>query len=76
MFVLSADYGFSMPPGVGRRFGRLVNGAWKRSQLYLAKLHPRTKRVVAFGSGHQIHVNRPALVARFVLRMAARARGG
>ena len=76
MFVLSADYGFSMPPGVGRRFGRLVNRAWKRSQLYLAKLHPRTKRVVAFGSGHQIHVNRPALVARFVLRMAARARAG
>ncbi len=75
MFVLSAEYGFSTPPGVGRRFGVLVNRAWKRSQLYLAKLRPGTKRVVAFGSGHQIHVNRPGLVARFVLRMVVRARG-
>lgn len=75
MFVLSANYGFSTPSGVWGRFGELVNRAWKRSQLYLAKLHPRTKRLVAFGSGHQIHVNRPALVARYVLRMVARARG-
>ncbi|HSD23766.1 MAG TPA: alpha/beta hydrolase [Solirubrobacterales bacterium] len=75
MFVLSANYGFSTPPGVWRRFGELVNRVWKRSQLYLAGLHPRTKRVVAFGSGHQIHVNRPALVARFVLRMVVKARG-
>ena len=74
-FVLSADYGFSTPRGVWRRFGELVNRVWKRSQLYLARLHPRTKRVVAFGSGHQIHVNRPALVTKFVLRMVARARG-
>ena len=75
VFVLSANYGFSPPPGVWRRFSGLVNRTWKRSQLYLARLHPKTKRVVAFGSGHQIHVNRPALVARFVLQMVARARG-
>jgi pimeloyl-ACP methyl ester carboxylesterase len=75
MFVLSANYGFSTPPGLWRRFGELVNRAWKRSQLYLAGLHPRTRRVVAFGSGHQIHVNRPGLVTRFVLRMVAKARG-
>jgi pimeloyl-ACP methyl ester carboxylesterase len=76
VFVLSAYYGFSAPQGVWHRFSELVNRTWKRSQLYLARLHPNTKRVVAFGSGHQIHVNRPALVARFVLRMVARARGG
>ena len=76
VFVLSANYGFSAPQGVWHRFSELVNRTWKRSQLYLARLHPNTKRVVAFGSGHQIHVNRPALVARFVLRMVARARGG
>jgi pimeloyl-ACP methyl ester carboxylesterase len=73
--VISADYGFGTPPGVWRRFAGFVNRTWKRSQLYLASLHPRTKRVVALGSGHQIHVNRPGLVARFVLRMVARARG-
>jgi pimeloyl-ACP methyl ester carboxylesterase len=75
VFVLSANYGFSAPPGVWRGFSELVNRTWKRSQLYLAKLHPGTKRVVVL-SGHQIHVNRPALVARFVLRMVTRARGG
>jgi pimeloyl-ACP methyl ester carboxylesterase len=73
--VLSANYGFGTPQGVWHRFGDLVNRTWKRSQLYLASLHPKTKRIVAFGSGHQIHVNRPALVARFVLGMVARARG-
>jgi pimeloyl-ACP methyl ester carboxylesterase len=75
VFVLSANYGFSAPPGVWRGFSELVNRIWKRSQLYLAKLHPGTKRMVVL-SGHQIHVNRPALVARFVLRMVTRARGG
>jgi hypothetical protein len=76
MFVISANYGFGTPTGVWRRFSALVNRTWKRSQLYLASLHPRTKRVVAFGSGHQIHVNRPGLVARYVLRLVARARSG
>ena len=39
-------------------------------------LRPRTKRVIAYGSGHQIHVNEPGLVARYVLGMVARVRGG
>jgi pimeloyl-ACP methyl ester carboxylesterase len=73
--VLSADYGFGTPRGVWRRFAKLVNLTWKRSQLYLASLRPKTKRVVAFGSGHQIHVNRPELVARYVLGLVAKARG-
>jgi pimeloyl-ACP methyl ester carboxylesterase len=76
MFVISADYGFGVPSGVGKRFAERVNRTWQRSQLYLASLHPHTKRVVAFGSGHQVHVNRPGLVTRYVLRMVARARGG
>jgi pimeloyl-ACP methyl ester carboxylesterase len=73
--VISANYGFGTPTGVWRTFGVIVNRTWKRSQLYLASLHPKTKRVVAFGSGHQVQVNRPRLVAKFVLRMVARARG-
>jgi pimeloyl-ACP methyl ester carboxylesterase len=76
VFVISANWGFGAPTGVWRKFAALVNHTWKRSQLYLASLHPQTKRVVAFGSGHQVHVNRPSLVTRFVLRMVARARGG
>ena len=76
VFVISASWGFSPPTGVGRKFAVLVNHTWKRSQLYLASLHPHIKRMVAFGSGHQVHVNRPGLVARYVLRMVARARGG
>ena len=52
-----------------------MNCVWRRSQLYLASLHPRTKRVIAQGSGHQIHVNRPGLVSRYALRLVARARG-
>ena len=73
--VISADYGFATAPGVSPRFGTLVNNAWRRGQRYLASLRPKTtKRVVALGSGHQIHVNRPGLVARYVLRMVARAR--
>jgi pimeloyl-ACP methyl ester carboxylesterase len=76
MLVISANYGFGTPTGVWRQFSAFVNRTWKRSQLYLASLHPRTKRVVAFGSGHQIHVNRPGLVARYVLRLVARARSG
>jgi pimeloyl-ACP methyl ester carboxylesterase len=73
--VLSAQYGFGRPTGVSRRFAAFVNRVWKRSQLYLASLHPGTKRVIAAGSGHQIHVNRPGLVGRYVLRMVARVRG-
>jgi pimeloyl-ACP methyl ester carboxylesterase len=73
--VLSADYGFGTPAGVSRRFAGIVNRTWKRSQRYLASLHPKTKRVIAYGSGHQIHVNEPGLVARYVLGLVARVRG-
>jgi hypothetical protein len=31
--------------------------------------------VIAYGSGHQIHVNEPGLVARYVLGLVARVRG-
>jgi pimeloyl-ACP methyl ester carboxylesterase len=75
MVVISADYGFGEPPGVSRRFAGIVNRAWKRSQRYLTSLHPKTRHVIAFGSGHQIHVNEPGLVAQYVLGMVARARG-
>jgi pimeloyl-ACP methyl ester carboxylesterase len=75
VFVISAGWGFAAPTGVSRKFAALVNRTWKRSQLYLASLRPKTKRVVAVGSGHQVHVNRPGLVTRYVLRMVTRARG-
>lgn len=75
MVVISADYGFGEPAGVSRRFAGLVNRTWKRSQRYLFSLRPRIKHLIAYGSGHQIHVNRPGLVARTVLGVVARARG-
>jgi pimeloyl-ACP methyl ester carboxylesterase len=73
--VISADYGFGTPAGVSRRFAGIVNRTWKRSQRYLESLRPKTKRVIAYGSGHQIHVNEPGLVARYVLGLVAKARG-
>ena len=76
MVVISADWGFGVPTGVSRRFARFVNRVWKRAQRYLVSLEPRVRHVVAVGSGHQVHVNRPGLVARKVLGMVARARGG
>jgi pimeloyl-ACP methyl ester carboxylesterase len=73
--VISADFGFGTPVGVSHRFAALVNRTWKRSQRYLASLRPRIRHVIATGSGHQIHVNRPELVARYVLGVVAKARG-
>jgi pimeloyl-ACP methyl ester carboxylesterase len=73
--VLSQDYGFGTPPGVSRHFAGIVNRTWKRGQRYLASLHPRTKQVIAYGSGHQIHVNLPGLVARYVLGLVTKVRG-
>jgi pimeloyl-ACP methyl ester carboxylesterase len=75
MVVISAEYGFGTPTGVSHHFASLVNRTWKRSQRYLASLRPRSKRVIAYGSGHQIHVNRPGLVARKVLGVVAKDRG-
>jgi pimeloyl-ACP methyl ester carboxylesterase len=74
--VISADYGFGTPAGISRHFAGVVNQTWKRGQRYLASLHPKTRHVVAYGSGHQIHVNLPGLVARYVLGLVTRARGG
>ena len=73
--VISADYGFGTPVGVSHHFAALVNRTWKRSQRYLVSLRPGIRHVIASGSGHQIHVNRPGLVARWVLRVVARDRG-
>jgi pimeloyl-ACP methyl ester carboxylesterase len=73
--VLSQDYGFGTPPGVSRHFAGIVNRTWKRGQRYLASLHPGTKQVIAYGSGHQIHVNLPGLVARYVLGLVTKVRG-
>ncbi len=74
--VLSADFGFGTPAGVSRHFAGVVNRTWKLGQRYLASLRPKTKRVIAYGSGHQIQVNLPGLVARHVLGLVRRARGG
>jgi pimeloyl-ACP methyl ester carboxylesterase len=76
MVVLSADYGFGTPSGVSRHFAGVVNRTWKLGQRYLASLRPKTRRVIAYGSGHQIQVNLPGLVARYVMGMVTRARGG
>ena len=73
--VISADFGFGTPGGVTRHFAGVVNQTWKRGQRYLASLRPKTKQVIAYGSGHQILVNEPGLVTRYVLGMIARTRG-
>ena len=75
MVVISADFGFGTPAGVSRHFAGVVNRTWKRGQRYLVSLRPKTKQVIAYGSGHQILVNEPGLVARYALGMVARARG-
>ena len=75
MTVISAEFGFGTPVGVSRRFAGLVNRTWKRAQRYLVSLRPRTRHLIAYGSGHQVHVNEPGLVARYVLGAVARARG-
>jgi pimeloyl-ACP methyl ester carboxylesterase len=74
--VLSSDIGFGVQGGVTPRFARLVNRAWKKAQLYLAKLEPGIRRVIAEGSGHQIALNDPGLVARMTLRVIGAARTG
>jgi pimeloyl-ACP methyl ester carboxylesterase len=72
--VISNDWGFGVQAGATRRFARLVNRAWNRSQAYLASRGPRITQVIAVGSGHQIAINRPGLVARMVGRLVAAAR--
>jgi pimeloyl-ACP methyl ester carboxylesterase len=72
--VISNDWGFGQASGVTPGFAHLVNRVWKRSQTYLASLEPGIRQLTAFGSGHQIAINRPGLVARMVGRVVARAR--
>jgi pimeloyl-ACP methyl ester carboxylesterase len=74
--VLSSEYGFGIQGGVTPRFAHNVNRAWKRAQIYLASLQPGILRVIARGSGHQIALLEPGLVARMTLRVITAARGG
>jgi pimeloyl-ACP methyl ester carboxylesterase len=76
MVVISKDRSFGVPPGVSRRFAGLVDRVWGSAQRYLANLEPKVKHVTAVGSGHQILVNRPALVTRMVLRVVGAIRAG
>jgi pimeloyl-ACP methyl ester carboxylesterase len=76
MLVLSSDYGFGAQGGVYPGFARLVNRVWKRAQGYLTTLEPGIKRVIAFGSGHQISLNEPGLVARMTVRVVKAVRAG
>ena len=76
ILVLSSDFGFGPQPGTTPGFGRVVNRAWRRAQRYLTTLEPGVKRVIASGSGHQISINEPALVARMTLRVVAAVRSG
>jgi pimeloyl-ACP methyl ester carboxylesterase len=74
--VISSDWAFGPAPGVTEGFARLVNRVWKRAQGYLASLEPGVLQVIARGSGHQVGVNRPGLVARMTLRVVGAARSG
>jgi hypothetical protein len=76
MLVLSSEYGFGRQGGVLPSFGRLVNTVWKRAQLYLTRLEPGVRRVIAYGSGHQIGLSEPGLVARMTLRVVKAVRAG
>jgi len=76
MLVLSSDFGFGRQGGVTPGFGRLVNSVWRRAQRYLTTLEPGIKRVIAYGSGHQIALNEPGLVARMTLRVVKAVRAG
>ncbi len=72
--VLSNGRGFGVAAGVTPGFASLVNRTWKRAQAYLAGLEPGIRHVRAIGSGHQIAVNEPGLVARMVGQVVAAAR--
>lgn len=76
VLVLSSDFGFGPQPGAPPGFARIVNRAWKGAQRYLTTLEPGVKRVIAFGSGHQIGINEPGLVARMTLKVVAAVRAG
>lgn len=76
MVVLSREWGFGAPAGITPGFAKLVNRTWKRAQAKLATLEPAIKHVTALGSGHQINVNEPGLVARMVGQVVGAVRQG
>jgi pimeloyl-ACP methyl ester carboxylesterase len=76
MLVLSSGRGFGPQGNVLPGFARLVNRVWKHAQRYLTTLEPGVKRVIAQGSGHQIGMREPGLVAREVIRVVKAARAG
>ena len=61
--VLSANRGFP------RRF----RAHWTELQASLAASAPRGRHIVVHGSGHQIHRQRPDLVAGAIRQVAAEA---
>ena len=65
-----------LPAGITRGFAKLVNRTWKRAQAKLAALEPGIRHVTALGSGHQINVNEPGLVARMVGQVVGAVRQG
>jgi pimeloyl-ACP methyl ester carboxylesterase len=74
--VLSNDFGFGDPEGVPPRFARLVNRVWKKAQTYLLGLGGDAKQLTAEGSGHQIALNSPGLVARMTAQVVSAVRNG
>jgi pimeloyl-ACP methyl ester carboxylesterase len=76
IMVLSSEYGFGLQGGVLPGFARFVNSVWKRAQRYLTTLEPGVKRLIAYGSGHQIGLNEPGLVARMTMRVVKAVRVG
>jgi pimeloyl-ACP methyl ester carboxylesterase len=74
--VLSKQIGFFAPNGVTARFARFVNRVWKRAQEKLALLEPGVRHLTAVGSGHQINVRKPGLVARMIGQVVTAVRQG
>jgi pimeloyl-ACP methyl ester carboxylesterase len=75
LVVLSKRKRFGVPADAPRGFSRALERAWRAGQRYLATLAPKTPRIVAKRSGHNIHVDQPGLVVREVRRILSRIRG-
>lgn len=59
-------------PDTGR--GRLMEALWRTLQQELTRLTHHGMQLVAAGSGHHIHLDQPALVARGIDRVVSAAR--
>jgi pimeloyl-ACP methyl ester carboxylesterase len=59
-----------------RGFPRRFRAHWTRLQAGLAAAAPQGRHVVVDGTGHNIPKNRPDVVARTILEVAAQARAG